>query len=57
LTRDLYPARTPVVAFAALLVIFARFARRGAWRQVGYALSGWWAGLRDERGPPKWLPT
>jgi N-acetylglucosaminyl-diphospho-decaprenol L-rhamnosyltransferase len=57
LTRDLYPARIPVVAAAALLVIFARFARRGAWRQVGYALSGWWAGLRGERGPPKWLPT
>ncbi|HEX5378282.1 MAG TPA: glycosyltransferase family 2 protein [Phenylobacterium sp.] len=55
LTRDLFPGLMPVVVVAAFAVIFARFARRGAWRQVGYALSGWRAGLRDERGPPAWI--
>lgn len=51
LTRDLYPHRLSLVIPAALAVMFLRFGRRGAWRQLGYALSGWWAGLKDERGP------
>lgn len=54
LTRDCFPARLPIVAVSALLMIFGKYARRGAWRQVGYGLSGWWAGLRDERGAPAW---
>lgn len=56
-TRDRFPARLPVAAVAAFLLIFLRFARRGAWKQVGYALSGWAAGLANRRGPPDWLPT
>jgi N-acetylglucosaminyl-diphospho-decaprenol L-rhamnosyltransferase len=55
MTRDLYPARLPVVVAAAFLVIFVRFGRRRAWRQLGYALAGWAAGLRGERGPPSWI--
>lgn len=55
LTRDLFPRRMPVVAITAFLVIFMRFGRRLAWRQLGYALGGWAAGLRDERGPPSWI--
>jgi GT2 family glycosyltransferase len=55
MVRDLFPARLPFVAVTAFLVIFARFARRGAWRQLGYALEGWVAGLRDERGRPSWV--
>ncbi len=51
LTRDLYPQRLVLVIPAALIVMFLRFGRRGAWRQLGYALSGWWSGLKDERGP------
>ena len=51
LTRDLYPQRLGLVIPAALAVMLLRFGRRGAWRQLGYALSGWWAGLKDERGP------
>ena len=55
MTRDLFPARLPIVAVAAFLVIFMRFGRRRAWRQMGYALAGWAAGLRGERGPPAWI--
>lgn len=52
LTRDLFPARLPVAAMAALLQLVLRYARRGAWKQFGYGVSGWAAGLRNERGPP-----
>lgn len=55
LTRDLYPALLPLAATGVLLQVAARYARRGAWRQVGYALAGWWAGLRNERGAPAWV--
>lgn len=55
MSRDLYPARFPVSALMALLQIFMRFGRRGAWAQVGYALDGWVAGLRGERGVPAWF--
>jgi N-acetylglucosaminyl-diphospho-decaprenol L-rhamnosyltransferase len=54
LTRDCFPAHLPIVAVSTLAAIFARYARRGAWRQIGYGLSGWWAGLRNERGAPAW---
>ena len=57
LTRDLWPAMAPLVAVGALFVIAARFGRRGAWRQVGFALAGWAAGLANRRGPPAWIPT
>lgn len=55
ITRDRFPARLPVAAAAAFLLIFLRFARRGAWRQVGWALEGWWAGLANRRGKPAWI--
>ena len=55
LTRDRFPLRLPVAAVAAFLLLFLRFGRRGAWRQLGYGLSGWLAGLRSERGKPRWL--
>jgi GT2 family glycosyltransferase len=55
LTRDHYPGRIVVAAPAALALIFLRYGRRGAWKQFGYGLSGWWAGLLGERGPPAWL--
>lgn len=57
LTRDLWPAMAPLVALGALLVIAARFGRRGAWRQVGFALQGWAAGLANQRGAPAWIPV
>jgi GT2 family glycosyltransferase len=57
LTRDCFPLRLPIVAFAGFAMIFAKYARRGAWRQVGYAMSGWWAGLQNQRGAPSWLSS
>lgn len=54
-TRDCFPLRLPVAAVAALALLCLRFGRARAWRQLGYALSGWAAGLRGERGPPRWL--
>ncbi|HEY2708146.1 MAG TPA: glycosyltransferase family 2 protein [Caulobacteraceae bacterium] len=51
LTRDLYPARLPLAAPATLAITLARYARRRAWRQLGYALEGWSAGLAGQRGP------
>ena len=56
-TRECFPARLPVVAAATLAILVIRYARRAAWRQLGYAFSGWVAGLRDERGAPRWLPA
>jgi len=54
LTRDLFPDLYHRAVIMALILIFLRFARRGAWRQLGYALTGWLAGLRGERGRPVW---
>jgi N-acetylglucosaminyl-diphospho-decaprenol L-rhamnosyltransferase len=55
LTRDLFSARLPVAAAASLALLFLRFGRRGAWRQLSYGLSGWWAGLLGRRGKPAWI--
>jgi GT2 family glycosyltransferase len=55
LIRDHFPARLPVVAAAALILLTLRFGKRRAWRQLGYALSGWAAGLANRRGKPDWL--
>ncbi|MHB8528255.1 MAG: glycosyltransferase family 2 protein [Caulobacteraceae bacterium] len=56
-TRDRFPARLPVVALAALATVFLRYPRRGAWRQLRWALQGWLAGVRGERGRPPWAET
>ncbi|MGZ3274892.1 MAG: glycosyltransferase family 2 protein [Caulobacteraceae bacterium] len=55
LTRDRFPAYLPVAAPAALILLFSRFARRGAWRQLVFGMEGWWAGLRNQRGRPDWI--
>lgn len=55
LTRDLFPVRLPVAAGAAMALILLRFGRRRAWRQLGYAVQGWGAGLLNRRGVPDWL--
>lgn len=54
-TRDCFPMALPAAAAAALALACLRFGRARAWRQLGYAISGWAAGLRGERGPPRWL--
>jgi GT2 family glycosyltransferase len=53
--RDTAPALLPVAAPAALGLLVLRFGKRGAWRQLGYALQGWVAGLMNERGAPGWI--
>jgi GT2 family glycosyltransferase len=55
LTRDRFPARTPVVAIGSLLFMLARFARKRAWKQIGFGLQGWLAGITGERGVPGWM--
>jgi N-acetylglucosaminyl-diphospho-decaprenol L-rhamnosyltransferase len=52
LTRDLFPGLLPVAATAALTRILVGGFRRGAWRQIGYGVEGWWTGLMGRRGPP-----
>ncbi len=53
--RDTQPMAMLPGTVLLLAQILWKFARRGAWAQVGYALSGMAAGLRGERGPPPWL--
>ena len=55
LTRDRFAAFLPIAALAALAILCLRCARGGAWRQLGYGVAGWWAGLANERGAPPWL--
>jgi N-acetylglucosaminyl-diphospho-decaprenol L-rhamnosyltransferase len=51
LTRDYFPSVLWPAAVVSLVDLCFRFGRHAAWRQLGYALAGWWAGIRDERGP------
>jgi GT2 family glycosyltransferase len=57
LTWDRVPTLLPIVVPAAALVILARYLRRGAWTQTGYALAGWTAGICNRRGRPRWIPV
>lgn len=52
-TQRHFPARLPIAATAALLLIGLRYLRKGAVRQFAYGVSGWFAGLRGETGPPR----
>jgi hypothetical protein len=54
-TRDVYPARLPIAGAVSLALLVARFVRRGAWSQLGHALSGWFDGLLGRRGAPRWF--
>ncbi len=49
-TRDSFPERLLCASLTSFVTLFLRYGRRGAWRQLGYGLSGWAAGLRNERG-------
>jgi GT2 family glycosyltransferase len=55
MTKDCFPARVLFVALSLGLLISLRFIRRDTWRQLENAYSGWTAGLRGERGRPKWM--
>lgn len=53
--RDTAPIALITAIPATFLLSLLRFARKGAWRQQGYALQGWLAGVRNERGIPGWM--
>lgn len=55
LSRDCFPALLPLAVFTVLGTLLVRFGKRGAWRQVGYAVQGWWAGVINRRGVPNWM--
>jgi len=52
-TKIHFPSRFPIASVAALLLIAARYLRKGAVRQFSYGVSGWCAGLLGRRGIPK----
>lgn len=54
-SKDCFASRAPLASVGALVTIFLRWGRRGAWREVGYALAGWGAGMLGRRGPPPFL--
>ncbi len=51
--RDTKPWLLPIAFIGALLFIFARYTRRGAFKQTIFALEGWLAAWRNERGRPQ----
>ena len=56
LTRAAFPRIAPVAVLANLGLLVVKFGKRRAWRQMGYALAGWRAGLAGEDGPPATSP-
>jgi N-acetylglucosaminyl-diphospho-decaprenol L-rhamnosyltransferase len=52
ITRRHFPAKLPVAAVAALILLGLRYLRRGAVRQFWYGISGWSAGMLGHSGPP-----
>ncbi len=57
ITRDHFPARLPVVAVAALGLLFLRYGVKGRGNALNHALGGWWSGLRNQRGRPSFVPA
>lgn len=56
LTRDLFTEKLPVASIMALGLVALRYGRKFAWRQLGYALEGWLAGVLNKRGAPVFTP-
>jgi len=54
LTRDAFASGCPSPPWP-LCATDPALARYHAWRQLSFGLAGWWAGLRGERGAPRWL--
>lgn len=54
LTRRRFALIYPFVLITTLLLT-TQYLRYGAVRNFGYALAGWWAGLRGETGKPLWM--
>ena len=54
LSRRLHPTLYPLIVFTTLLFTM-QYIRARAFRNFGFALTGWWAGLRCQSGKPAWL--
>jgi N-acetylglucosaminyl-diphospho-decaprenol L-rhamnosyltransferase len=54
LTRRHYPLLYPITVILAL-ALTALYLKHRSPRNFVNALSGWWAGVRQETGPPAWL--
>lgn len=52
--RDTSPRHLPLAVCGVLLQTTLRYLPRRAWRQWLYAMEGWLAGIRNERGKPGW---
>jgi GT2 family glycosyltransferase len=57
LTRDTFPARLPVAALASLALAVLKYGRRGAVRQLAWAIAGWRDGALGRRRLPAWIPA
>jgi GT2 family glycosyltransferase len=57
LVRDHHPARLPVAAAAALLLLHWRYGVKGGGESLAHAWAGWWAGVRNQRGRPPFLAS
>lgn len=56
LTRRFYPWHYPIVVFTTLGVLTIKCLQAGLLKNFLVALSGWWAGIRGEVGPPvRWM--
>ncbi len=53
--RDTRPGDLAIAIPGSFATLVLRYARRRAWRQFGYAVQGWWAGVRNMRGKPAWF--
>ena len=54
LTRDRFPKLLPAALVLSAFHIILISCRAGAWRQLMFGLSGWWAGVKNERDRPVW---
>jgi N-acetylglucosaminyl-diphospho-decaprenol L-rhamnosyltransferase len=55
LTKDVFPRSFPLVVITTFALILGRYLRRGAYRQVIFALEGWIAGLKGRRNLPPFI--
>ena len=55
LARKLYGFMWPMFAAIGLVYVLERLLRSMSARQFCFALDGWWAGVQDERGAPRFL--
>ena len=55
LARKRFASRWPIFAAVSLVYVLERLLRSMSARQFRFALDGWWAGVRGERGAPEFV--